>query len=89
MCLALAFACFALAVGAAIGALAGAAAGALVWAAAGVEMTAKGIARTAALARIERNFFIGGSRYVELLTFAPLSRLPKLLTTTTCTFVDG
>jgi pseudouridine-5'-phosphate glycosidase len=55
LCLAVALACDVFAAGFAIGA----AAGALVWAAAGVEITANGMARTAALARMDRNFFMG------------------------------
>ena len=52
--------------GAAIGAAAGAAIGAAgVWAAAGVEITAKGMARTAALARMDRNFFMTNSGVLE------------------------
>ena len=54
-CFAVALACVVFAAGFAIGA----AAGALVWAAAGVEITAKGMASTAALARMDRNFFMG------------------------------
>ena len=46
------------AAGAADGAAEGAAAGAPVWADAGVEITARGIARTRALAMMDRNFFM-------------------------------
>ena len=63
LCLALAFA-FALCLALAFTETAfsaGAAAGALVWAAAGVETTAKGMARTAALARMDRIFFMRSS----------------------------